>query len=80
MIDKWQQARDAESDREYLMGGGIWHDEQDFIAHRPRFICWHYLWAVRRRRHRHADAARVRMARASRLRSSRAEDGRQRRA
>ena len=75
--DEWQEARDAESDREYLMGGGIWHDEQDFIAHRPRFICWQYLWAVRRRPC--ANAGRARVARTSRLRSSRAEDGRQRR-
>jgi hypothetical protein len=46
---EWLKRRDDAADREYLMGGGRWHDDGSFIAHRPRMICWRYLSASRRR-------------------------------
>jgi hypothetical protein len=39
----------AEEDREYLMGGGRWHDDGAFVAGRPHWLTWRYLLQSRRR-------------------------------
>jgi hypothetical protein len=46
----WRQRKQDAEDAEYLMGGGRWDDDGDFVAHRPHTICWRYLVAARRRR------------------------------
>lgn len=42
---EWQ----AEEDWGYLLGGGRWHDDGDFVAARRRWICWRYVLQSRRR-------------------------------
>lgn len=49
MRDDYQKRRQDAEDAEYLMVGGRWHDDGDFVARRSHTICWLYLVAARRR-------------------------------